>query len=140
MMKDSEIMSRTGFKVPQSDEKIKSSLDKWISEGSLSLSVWALEEKKSQKLAGWFMLKKTTEDYPELGYMIQKEFWGKGYATEASLSLLDYALCLGFKKVMATTSKENQASIRVLEKSGMIRKEMTDNNIVIFEKVLNEKN
>ena len=57
-----------------------------------------------------------------MGYCINKKFWGEGYGTE----LLEGMKKLSFKllklhRIYALVDPENIASIRVLEKSGMIR-------------------
>ena len=58
----------------------------------------------------------------EIHYSILPEHWGNGYATEISKALIK----VGFEKfelhkVEAGVATENEKSIRVLEKSGMIR-------------------
>ena len=59
----------------------------------------------------------------EIMYWIGKEYWGKGYATEAAYAVLNY----GFKKlhlcrIYARYLARNPASGRVLEKIGMSHK------------------
>lgn len=56
----------------------------------------------------------------DLGYVIHRKFWGKGYATEAARGLLELGFGrLGLHRVVASCSPENPASRRVLEKAGM---------------------
>ncbi|MDW8466122.1 MAG: GNAT family N-acetyltransferase [Chloroherpetonaceae bacterium] len=56
----------------------------------------------------------------ELVYGIETNFWGHGYATEASQAVLRYALQqLHLQRVMAATDQSNVASRKVLEKIGM---------------------
>ena len=58
----------------------------------------------------------------EIGFLLHRRHWGKGFATEASHAVLEWALSLpGIQKVWATCDSENAASIRVLEKIGMKR-------------------
>ncbi|KEK24610.1 GNAT family N-acetyltransferase [Bacillus gaemokensis] len=53
----------------------------------------------------------------EIGYDISKAFWGKGYAPEAILALIDYAFStLGFNRIEAKAEPENINSIKVLQK------------------------
>jgi len=57
----------------------------------------------------------------EIGYILKKSAWGKGYATEACKRLLRFAFEeTPLAEVVATTDPENTASQRVLEKSGLI--------------------
>lgn len=58
----------------------------------------------------------------EIYYKLRPLFWGRGYATEVAKTLIK----AGFEdfelhKVEAGVATENKASIRVLEKAGMIR-------------------
>ena len=56
----------------------------------------------------------------DLGYMLGIENWGKGYATEIALALVDAAFFdLRADRVISTVDVNNGASIRVLEKIGM---------------------
>jgi RimJ/RimL family protein N-acetyltransferase len=54
----------------------------------------------------------------ELGYWIARAHWGCGFATEASLALVDIARGLGLTKLEASHFIDNPASARVLEKLG----------------------
>ncbi len=57
----------------------------------------------------------------ELGYVLDKPFWGHGYATEAAGALLSLAFDqLELHRVYARAAVENRASQRVLEKLGMV--------------------
>jgi ribosomal-protein-alanine N-acetyltransferase len=60
------------------------------------------------------------EDLYEIGYGVIPEYWGKGYASEMSASLMQYFLDqqLG-TKVISIIDTENLASQRVALKNGM---------------------
>lgn len=56
----------------------------------------------------------------EVGYVLHKQFWNKGYATELARAFLEW----GFKhlpvsKLLATIHPENRSSRHVVEKLGM---------------------
>ncbi len=56
----------------------------------------------------------------ELGYRLRKAYWGKGYATEGSRSLILKGFCeLDTQRIFATALVANTASIRVMEKVGL---------------------
>jgi [ribosomal protein S5]-alanine N-acetyltransferase len=88
---------------------------------------WAIIEKDTQELVGAVLLKRLpdkasnlTNDY-EVGWHLRKLSWGKGYATEAGKGAIEY----GFKKlqlpvIYAVANPENRASIRVMQRLGMI--------------------
>jgi len=123
LMTDADTMKYTGFKVPQSKERIKELLSKWQQEGQQPLGVWAVESKYTKVFIGWVMLKPTTTEVPELGYMIIKNQWGNGFATEVGAAILKYAAHeRHLSKIVAVSSSENIASMRILEKIGMKRR------------------
>ena len=55
----------------------------------------------------------------EIGWTLGREFWGRGYATEASAAVRDWALGeLGVKRLISLIQRGNDASVRVAEKLG----------------------
>jgi RimJ/RimL family protein N-acetyltransferase len=57
-----------------------------------------------------------------IGYELNSQFWGKGYATEAALAILRFGFEeLGMHRIIANTLAVNKGSARVLEKLGMRR-------------------
>lgn len=69
-----------------------------------------------------------TEDRSiEIGYSIFREFWGKGYATEALSLVLDFLKDIReIETVRAWTATDNQKSERVLLKNGFEKTEIKD--------------
>jgi RimJ/RimL family protein N-acetyltransferase len=56
----------------------------------------------------------------EVGYLLGRGYWGRGYATEAATAVRDWALAsLGLKRLIALIRAENEASIGVARKLGM---------------------
>jgi ribosomal-protein-alanine N-acetyltransferase len=56
----------------------------------------------------------------ELAYLLSRECWGRGYATEAALEIKRAAAeALGLRRLIALIRAENAASKRVAEKLGM---------------------
>lgn len=98
----------------------------WI---NLISSRWAKDEigfcsvfeKRSGKFAGWcglWQLKENNEI--EVGYAMVREFWGKGFASEAARAFLEYGFeKLNLEKIVAVARPENAGSRRVMEKIGM---------------------
>jgi [ribosomal protein S5]-alanine N-acetyltransferase len=55
-----------------------------------------------------------------IGYVAARDHWGKGYVTEATRTIIEWAFQQSpIYRVYATTDVENVASRRVLEKAGM---------------------
>jgi ribosomal-protein-alanine N-acetyltransferase len=85
------------------------------------LGFCAVIEKETLRFSGWcgiWHLKESGE--LEVGYAIAKDFWNKGFATEAAEKFIEYAFeTLNPEKVVAVAEPENLASRRVMEKLGM---------------------
>jgi len=81
----------------------------------------AMLEKLSQEFIGWCGIWRLPETGElEIGYAVAKQFWCKGFATEAALEFLDYAFeKLENEKIVAVARPENAPSRRVMEKLGM---------------------
>ncbi len=80
----------------------------------------AVEEIASARVIGACDLSFIERNVVDLGYMLGTESWGKGYATEIALALIDAAFFdLRAERVISTVDINNSASIRVLEKIGM---------------------
>ncbi|MBS6511670.1 MAG: GNAT family N-acetyltransferase, partial [Clostridiales bacterium] len=55
-----------------------------------------------------------------IGYILGKDAWGKGYATEAGEASIRYLFeNYAAQKVIAEIRPENEASVRVAERLGM---------------------
>lgn len=87
---------------------------------------WAVEEKKSNNFIGFVGLHEPTPDLPfspcvEIGWRLAKDYWGKGYATEAAKAALNFAFGpLNLAKVYSFTSVRNLRSRAVMERLNMI--------------------
>ena len=58
----------------------------------------------------------------EIGWRLARHAWGRGYAPEAALAVLDHAFdVLGLEEVVSFTAVDNAPSRRVMEKIGMTR-------------------
>lgn len=56
----------------------------------------------------------------EVGYLLHKRFWGKGYASEALMFLLEWAKkSIHADYIIAYAPVEHKASLRVMHKCGM---------------------
>ena len=58
----------------------------------------------------------------ELGYWIGREFWGRGYGTEAARVVVAYGFeMIGLTSVHSHHLKRNPASGRIMQKTGMVQ-------------------
>jgi RimJ/RimL family protein N-acetyltransferase len=79
---------------------------------------WAVQERASGEMVGrvgcW-----RPEGWPglEVGWTLRRQFWGRGYATEAARASLEYAFTkLSQTHVISLIAPDNAASIRVAER------------------------
>jgi [ribosomal protein S5]-alanine N-acetyltransferase len=86
---------------------------------------WAIVHKAGAECIGWCGLKYHTErlnnhiNFYELGYRFKKKHWDKGYATESSSAILEYAFKhIEMHSVFAITDPKNMKSKNVLSKLG----------------------
>jgi RimJ/RimL family protein N-acetyltransferase len=82
--------------------------------------MWAVEERDTRRFVGRVGLHQP-DGWPglEVGWMLDRATWGRGYATEAARAALDHAWhVLGADHVISLIAPENAASIRVAERLG----------------------
>jgi ribosomal-protein-alanine N-acetyltransferase len=83
----------------------------------------AVISKEKQKLIGWCGLGplEFSPEEIEIFYGLSKDQWGKGIATEAATTVLRYGFeTLKLDRIVAVTDSRNAASVKVIEKLGMI--------------------
>ena len=62
----------------------------------------------------------------ELGYVIHPDYHGRGYMTEALKSAIEELIGRRYREIVTGAFEHNIASIRVMEKAGMIRMQKVD--------------
>lgn len=105
----------------------------WINENRMryekdGYGYWAVIHKMSERLIGVCGLLKEQADYENyvgLGYIFNKDYWGRGYALESASACVDYAFhTLKVKELTAQIRPNNLPSRKVAEKLGMeVKKE-----------------
>src|SRR5205085_1950496 len=66
------------------------------------------------------ILKRDTLPHPDIGFAFLPPYWHKGYAYEASAAVLEHARnSLGIDRVLAITTPDNEASLKLLVKLGL---------------------
>jgi len=98
---------------------LKKMFERWKERG---FGIWCVSEKHSGEMFGYcgFQYFDQTLNV-EIVFAFLKDFWGKGFATEAANACLKFGFEeLLFEKVFAVTHPENTSSCRVLEKIGLV--------------------
>ena len=90
--------------------------------------------KETQSIIGCMRISNLAFKKADIGYWIRRDLWGKGFATEAVIEVIKFGFQeLGMNKICATTAPENLASIRVLEKIGMVKKGYLKEDVYVRE-------
>jgi RimJ/RimL family protein N-acetyltransferase len=82
----------------------------------------AMSIKPSNELSGscWLDIEDLHSNNASIGYFVDKNQWGNGYATEMIKALVDFGFReLELHRIYANCDADNAASRRVLEKVGM---------------------
>ena len=85
------------------------------------LGVWAICDKKTEKMIGSIKFEKLDEikKEAEIGYFLRKDAWSQGFMTEVVKKLCQLSFEeFGLKQLSIITHLENEASQRVALKSG----------------------
>jgi ribosomal-protein-alanine N-acetyltransferase len=99
---------------------------KWIFDNYSKdgFEMWAIIHKADQKLIGCCGLIPQVVDgqqETEMGYVLAKEYWGQGLATEAAFAVRNYGFeKLGCDRIIALINPKNLASQNVAQKIGLI--------------------
>lgn len=90
--------------------------------GGLDAS-WAITERGLGAFVGHaFLNRDESHPFPELGFLLLKQFWGRGYATESARRLVEYSWTeLALPGLSASVDCDHAPSQRVLEKAGFRR-------------------
>lgn len=96
---------------------------------NLGIGRFAAIEKSSGDFIGWSGLKLNTgekealnekTDFYDIGYRFIPQYWGKGYATESALAVMDFGFnTLNLETICGAAEMDNIASNKVLQKIGL---------------------
>jgi len=83
---------------------------------------WAILPDAEDEIIGWAGLQFLPElNETEVGYLLERSLWGKGFATEAALASFHYGFDhFDFSYIIALIHPDNFASRRVIEKCGAV--------------------
>jgi RimJ/RimL family protein N-acetyltransferase len=115
---------------PEVENRIRFWLHRWETNG---LGLFALESRESGRVVGragflvWDTATWETSSFAEageragveLGWLVAREHWGRGYATEAALALRDWGIAeRDLTRLVSLIRPGNERSVRVAEKIG----------------------
>jgi RimJ/RimL family protein N-acetyltransferase len=85
---------------------------------------YLIESRVEQHLLGSTGLAYETPTVALTGYVLAKDAWGKGYATEALSAIVELAGTAGIRRLYALCHPDNRASVHVLEKCGFLLEDL----------------
>lgn len=107
-----------------SDQDVQNWLDRQRKRyDQYGFGLWAVERKATGQMigqAGLTMQPYADREVLEIGYLLKKQFWGCGYATEAAEGCKEYAFqTLKRNRVYSIIKADNVPSIHVARRIGM---------------------
>ena len=123
MLRDPEVMYayEHAFSEEEARDWLRRQRDRYTRDG---IGLWAVVEKCSGEMVGQCGLTWQDCGYPapvlEVGYLLERAAWHRGYATEAARACRDYAFDrLGAGEVFSIIRDSNLPSQRVARRNGM---------------------
>jgi [ribosomal protein S5]-alanine N-acetyltransferase len=116
--------------IPETIQTTEKILDDWLTaqkQEPRNSYVFGIDKNEDDSFIGLIALDLGKVKYrtAEVWFKIHKNFWRKGYTTEALTNLLDFGFNkLKLHRIEAGCAVENIASFKVLEKAGMMREGM----------------
>ena len=110
----------------------------WIGHWALrGYGQWAIEERASGQFIGRAgIINPADWPGPEVGYLLGRPWWGRGYATEAAGATMDWGFRqIGFADLLSLIDPDNQASIAVATRLGESLRGETDlmgNRVLVY--------
>ena len=123
-LSDAQVVKFEPYK-PMSMDEVRENLAWRISTDEMIAIVCAA----GGKMIGNVYLGKRDFDSLEIGYVLNRRFWGMGYAAEACGALISLAFQQGAHRIYAECDPENSASWRLLERLGFRREGHLQQNV-----------
>lgn len=128
MLSNPEVVQFEPYK-PMSMDEVKKNLAWRIGTDEMI----AIELKENHRMIGNVYLGKRDFASLEIGYVLNRDYWGQGYAVEACEALLKKAFEQGIHRIYAECDPENTASRRLLERLGFRQEAHFRQNIYFWQ-------
>jgi RimJ/RimL family protein N-acetyltransferase len=114
------------FEKPLSEEESIAMMERmnklYADRGYCYFAVESLENGKFIGMIGlgWKTFEADFTPCVDIGWRLDKRFWNQGYASEGAIRVLAYAKEKEIKQVYSYASSNNKASLKVMEKAGLV--------------------
>ena len=119
-----ELVNTKGWLTFIGDRNIKSNADaiSYIQKiiDNNKLTYWVVQNSDNTKIGVITLIKREHLPFYDIGFAFLPSFQGKGYAYEASKTVLEYIIdTTDYQAILATTIPGNKSSIKLIEKLGL---------------------
>lgn len=138
LSQDPEVMRFVGDRRVPTLQETWRAIAGWIGHWALrGYGQWAIEERSSGRLVGRAGIINPAEwPGPEVGYLLGRAWWGRGYATEAAQAAMDWGFeQFAFDDLLSLIDPDNRASIAVATRLGESLRSETElwgNRVLIY--------
>ena len=129
-LSDEDVVKYEPYK-PMDIKEVEDNLDWRIS----SDEMLAIVLKSNNKMIGNVYLGKRDFDTIEIGYVFNKQYWGKGYAKESCAKLIKKLFSDGIHRIYVECDPNNTGSWKLLESLGFIREAHFKQNVYFWKDV-----
>jgi ribosomal-protein-alanine N-acetyltransferase len=138
LMQDADVARYVGDRRVPTQQETWRAVAGWIGHWAMrGYGMWAVVEQESGELVGRAgIINPFDWPGPEVGYLLGKRWWGRGYATEAAAAAMDWGFTsVGFERLISLIDPANSASIQVAMRLGETLEGETDlwgNRVLIY--------
>jgi RimJ/RimL family protein N-acetyltransferase len=121
LMQDADVMRYVGDRRVPTLQETWRAVAGWIGHWALrGYGLWAVVERDTGEVIGRAGLINPIDwPGPEVGYLLGKRWWGRGYATEAAAAAMAWGFTtIGFERLISLIDPANAPSIAVAERLG----------------------
>ena len=97
--------------------------------------VWALEEKKTDRVIGQIIFHKYDDKRYEIGWIINKAYWHLGIADEVTKALIDFANENDINGLIIECAGAQEITKHIAKKNGFNM--ISEGEILVFERLCN---
>lgn len=118
---DEEVARYVTWNAHQNEETTGFVLDMWLKEyENPDCFRFGIELRETGELIGMIDVVDHIDGAPEIGYVLGRAYWGKGYMTEALSAVTDRLFSEGFTTVVIEADERNIGSNIVIKKNGFV--------------------
>ena len=127
---DPEVLRYTGDKPFVDISDASRFIDNYDHYAAHGFGRWAVLDRQTGQFMGFCGLRRRAETAEvDLGFRLFRRYWAAGFATEASQACLDAGFMdFGLEEITGRAMRENLPSISVLQKLGMVYRNMSEEN------------